>query len=199
MKRCPLSPKRSSIGGYTAMEVVMSAGLFAVGATGVLAMQRGSISGNLRAHRVDVATSIASTWIDRMRADAVLWTTPDASTTTGYKSRPLLKNVPASGSSSPWVLPTRTSTNGSNPSFDLNGRELPTGAIGAENTEFCVEIRQTWIVPDRMMRADVRVYWPSGSSAAANSIATAAGVCNAYTNADDYSSIISSSLIRGNF
>lgn len=187
------------------MEVVMAAGLFAVGATGVLAMQRSAISGNSRAHRIDVATSIASAWVDRMRADAALWTSPDTKDTTkNYKSRPLLKDIVASGAA-PWITPARTTVRGENASFDINGLELPAGVGGAADTELCVQYRQTWVTPDRMMRVDVRVYWANGTTQAQTPIADANGVCNSYTEPAagsshrDYSSIMTSSLIRGNF
>lgn len=189
--------KRRAFGGYTAMEVVMAAGLFSVGATGVLAMQRSAISGNMRAHKIDVATSVASAWLDRFRAQAALWTTPDASATTGYLSRDFLKTVPAAGTVLAWTLPARSATAGLNPNFDLFGRELTTAST--QPTEFCVQYRLTWVVVNRMMRADVRVYWASGTQHADNPIVDATGVCMPYTSETDYSSILSSSVIRGNF
>ncbi len=185
--------KTLAIRGYTAMEVVMAAGLFAVGATGVLSMQRSAISGNMRAHRIDVATGIASAWIERARAEAALWKSASEVT-----ARPILKDV-ATGI---WTLTARSATLGLNPSFDINGRELPSGVAGADETYFCVMHRATWVVPNRAMRLDVRVYWASGAANAVLPIATVTGACNDFTAGTvdrDYGSIVNSSLVRGNF
>lgn len=59
--------------GYTMMEVMMALGLLAVGATGIIAMQKAAVIGNTSARNIATATAIGERWVERLRADAMLW------------------------------------------------------------------------------------------------------------------------------
>ena len=52
--------------------------LFAIGAAGVIGMQRVTIQGGEDARRFDMATNIANEWIARLQRDATFWTQPNA-------------------------------------------------------------------------------------------------------------------------
>ena len=56
----------------------MAMTLFAIGAAGVIGMQRATIQGGEDARRFDMATNIANEWIARLQRDATFWTQPNA-------------------------------------------------------------------------------------------------------------------------
>jgi prepilin-type N-terminal cleavage/methylation domain-containing protein len=149
--------------GYTATEVLVAMTLFAIGASGVIAMLRANVRGNLDARTLDVANGIARAWEDRLRRDASYWT----STTGGEpgselgatKWLRLSTDAPAG-----WFVPTvpgAGSEQGNSPAFDLLGRELSTAdASNLNKVVFCTQLRLTWLVTNRVVRAEVRVFWP---------------------------------------
>jgi prepilin-type N-terminal cleavage/methylation domain-containing protein len=149
--------------GYTAIEVLMAMTVFAVGAAGVIAMQRASIQGNADARKLDVANSIARDWLERLRRDATMWTQPGILTQTQYLSQ----TATYYGN---WALPEvacPAATSGSNsnadglcPAFDIFGRDLAQDHY--VDAQFCANIRldnASTGNPD-LIRAEVRVYWP---------------------------------------
>src|ERR1700722_13718834 len=73
--------------GYTAVEVLLAITVMAIGAAGVMSMQSGAVAGDMESRRLDVANSIARTWVERLRRDSTVWTTPSASV-------PLVNNCP---------------------------------------------------------------------------------------------------------
>ena len=67
--------------GYTVVEVMSAMTLIAIGAAGVIGMQRVTIQGGMDARNFDVATNIAREWQSRLQRDAALnWTAPNALT-----------------------------------------------------------------------------------------------------------------------
>ena len=158
---------RRSKRGYTAVEVLISMTLFAVGAAGVIAMQRVSIQGNADARRADVATGIANTWIARLRRDSMTWTQPNAfNPTSNHSSNTVWLGVVLGPSPPPlaqntgWLLPAIPAGGpiGGTSSFDIFGREVPI-ATPVQHL-FCVNYRLDWLQLDTTMRAEVRVFWP---------------------------------------
>jgi prepilin-type N-terminal cleavage/methylation domain-containing protein len=158
--------------GYTAVEVLIAMTVMAIGAAAVMTMQKASVQGNLDARRLDVANGIARMWEERLQADAMGWTTPNASTplsnltsTNGGNGSQVADGIAAPGR---WILPTHyaTSAPGSQETyiFDILGRDL----YGSELTSavYCVAIRLTPLVPPTtapgLVRADVRVLWLRG-------------------------------------
>jgi hypothetical protein len=72
--------------------------------------------------------------------------------------------------------------------FDILGRDLPTAEIGTTETEFCVNYRLQWLVPQALplepglIRADIRVLWPRGfSNNPSSPDVVGPGWCNATT------------------
>jgi len=151
--------------GYTAIEVLMAMTVFAVGAAGVIAMQRASIQGNADARKLDTANAIARDWLERIRRDGTMWTQPGDLTATKYLSQ--------TGSYyGKWAMPEAlcpTSTSGSNsnadglcPAFDIFGRDLAKDHY--KDASFCANIWLDIATADggttNLIRAEVRVYWP---------------------------------------
>jgi len=164
--------KRASTRGYTAVEVLMAMTLFAIGAAGVIGMQRVTIQGGEDARRFDMATNIANEWLARLQKDASFWRTePDMTKpdTMGFNSTTWLKNIDGCANQFCIIpMPTGPTSEGLSPAFDVFGRDLPSGTADAY---YCVQYRLTWIAapgtspysrplkPSSIMRAEVRVYW----------------------------------------
>jgi hypothetical protein len=154
-----------------------------------MTMQRTSIQANVHARRLDMASNIARTWIERVRADSTLWTLPSP-------SRPNELNIArtqflANGTSATfidtgrrdedegWFLPDQVLAGPSggtslSPAFDALGNDV---APDSAARVFCTHIRIDCLsrtpMPDgtpvrtcSLMRANVRVFWPRGTSTA---------------------------------
>jgi hypothetical protein len=136
-------------------------------------MQKTSVAGNAEARKADMANTIGRMWIERLRQDAMGWTTPNATNqTTNFGSTKYLNgNVGSNNAQPAWFVPATTISPGDGTAtmsagFDILGRDQPAGSIA--NANFCVNIALTWLdatgVPPGgdMIRADVRVIWPVG-------------------------------------
>jgi type IV pilus assembly protein PilV len=115
---------------YTAVEVLVSLAVLAVGAAGVIAMQRTAIRGDVDVRKLDVANEVARTATERLRLEADRWTA----------------SAPPDG----WFLPERAA-------FDAFGRDL--GPAEREALVYCVNVRLATLAPGALARADVRVVW----------------------------------------
>jgi prepilin-type N-terminal cleavage/methylation domain-containing protein len=160
--------------GYTAVEVLVSMSIFAVGAMGVIAMQKAAVQGNQDARELDVANGIARQWMERLRRDAALWTPPPPGDTNpqdpkalgallldrdryGMWHRPIARAAPAS----PQV-------DYQSPGADLLGRDVDNLVVKGQGSagwdmgiHYCTHVRVTPLVPDEsLLRAEVRVLWP---------------------------------------
>lgn len=152
--------------GYTVVEVLSAMTLFAIGAAGVISMQRVTILGGDDARRMDVATNIAHMWTSRLQRDSAFWTKPNA-TDTGLNLNETfwLNDCPTSGVSA-WKNPDiSTSYVARSGNFDLFGQDRP---ADSNDHIFCAQYRLSWITdpgggaPYRTtasMRAEVRVFW----------------------------------------
>ncbi|GAC1555885.1 MAG: hypothetical protein NVS3B10_16590 [Polyangiales bacterium] len=150
----------------------MAMTLFAIGAAGVIGMQRVTIQGGEDARRFDMATNIANEWLGRLQKDASFWRTqPDTSLpdTMGFNTTTWLSKIDACGGLFCDIpMPSGPTFEGLSPAFDVFGRDLPAATTDAY---YCVQYRLTWIAapgiqpynrplrPNAVMRAEVRVYW----------------------------------------
>ena len=165
-RRLPRSKAKSR--GYNAVEVLMAMTVFAIGASGVISMQKTSVQANYDARTLDVATALARTWQERLARDAMSWRTPTAFTGTVY--------LVQMNSNPDWFVPTVQTTaggriEGGSPAFDLLGRDVP---INDASMIFCTQIRLRRLgTSNTLLRAEVRVIWPRANAAP---IATCANV-----------------------
>jgi len=162
--------------GYTAVEVMMALGLLAVGAAGIIAIERGALVGSAQSRDVDVANQVAMVWIERLRTDATTWTRNgwdlDASADAGgtvigtlQGTRYLMEDPTTSfidrGRSTSdlgWFLPNQGIglTPPQSPAFDAFGRDLdylssPAPSPTQPEVHFCTHARiecLTGIDPD---------------------------------------------------
>jgi type IV pilus assembly protein PilV len=189
---------RAKARGYTMIEVLVSMTLLAIGAAGVIAMQKSAVQGHQEARQMDMANAIAREWMERLRRDASLWT-PSAGSP-GVLPPPNLTQAPIVQIFNPphWYIPSQrivpigAQTDVESPGFDVLGRDVPgaglqfadQGAIGAGGTyttntttvlEYCVNVRITPLTADQtLLRAEVRVFWPRGlTSSLAPAVCTA--------------------------
>ena len=163
--------------GYTAIEVLVAMTLFAIGAAGVISMQRVAVQGNADARRADIATGIAGEWLARLRRDSMSWTAPNTITQVDNRNAntiwlgdtevtllagpPLPPNIGWRQPIVPGVLFGNANT------FDVLGREVPQGSA---QRFFCVNYRLDWLgqrldpvtglTQGNTIRAEVRVFWP---------------------------------------
>lgn len=153
-RRLRRSPSRAR--GYTIVELLMAMTVFAIGVTGIAAMQKITLASNLHAKKLAIATHIAQSWQERLTADAALW----PSTAVVLTGTQWLAN----GSATAAWLRAPTNTAGSfGATFDPLGRFT----TDVEQAYFCVDIRLTTmsstvnvIQGNGLMRSEVRVFWP---------------------------------------
>jgi Tfp pilus assembly protein PilV len=153
--------------GFTAIEVLIAMTLMIVGAAAVMSMQKASIQGNLDARKTDLANSIARIWVERLQRDAMQWTpTTVSAQNPGGTNLTLAKLLTHAGGG--WFLPSDymgSSPETSSFAFDILGRDLASADIAA-SAIFCVNVRETWLVQNQLLRADVRVLWPRAINSA---------------------------------
>lgn len=154
--------RRSRARGYTVVELMTSLGIFAMGVTGIFAMQRVTLSSNQHARNLTIASGIAQGWLAQLSADSSLWRRDGNESGTAW-----LSSVNASDHE--WQLPsdstTLRSTRGFGRAFDGLGRPV----APASDPVFCVHVRLTRLftnpIGNGLTRTDVRVFWPRDGEA----------------------------------
>ena len=138
--------------GFTLIEVMMSLAIMTVGALGIMALQQAATRGNMEARQMTAATNINRIWIERLRADTLLWnatTVPAGFENTRYIS--VLESEPGTD----WFAPISGDGVVDSYAFDYFGNDTEEEA----DTYFCTHIRLRWIRQGSMLRADVRTFW----------------------------------------
>src|SRR5512140_272462 len=59
--------------GYTLVELMMAIAVFAIGVSGIIAMQKVAAAANEHSKALSVATNIAQAWLDVLKADSSLY------------------------------------------------------------------------------------------------------------------------------
>lgn len=148
--------------GYTVVEVMMALAVLSIGATGVIALQKTALIGNMRARNLATANYVAQMWIERLRIDGLRWRDIAGTNLTTLANTAYLNVVgndypTVGGGENVWFAPDLTNPNalaGWEQGADLRGVDDPTAATQM----FCPELRVTQILPS-VIRAEVRVYW----------------------------------------
>ncbi|MDP9149332.1 MAG: prepilin-type N-terminal cleavage/methylation domain-containing protein [Myxococcota bacterium] len=156
----------ASTRGYTVIEVLMAMCVMSIGVAAVISMLKTSVGGNVDARRMDVANSIARTWVERLQRDAMQWTMPGPSFPAGNNLATALVLAYGTTNAGTWFAPVQyaAAAKGSlSPGFDILGRDRDL-ADAVSPPYFCVNVRMTWLPqagqPQDLVRADVRVLWP---------------------------------------
>lgn len=210
----PIRPRRRRTPwrGYTAIEVLIAMTVMAIGAGAVMTMQKASIQGNLDARKLDVATSIARMWQERLQADATLWTEPNTYNTANNVVNAALINH-GLAQQGQWFVPSDYISRSPGPeshAFDILGRDLPAAQLSS--AVFCVAVSITPLVAPQgtapqLLRADVRVMWlrglgdnPTQASfcPAQGTVGTASDVTTPIPNPNVYHSLYATTALREN-
>lgn len=151
--------KRGKSRGYTVVEVLSAMTLFAIGAAGVISMQRVTIQGGDDARRMDVAVGIANEWSGRFQRDAAFWQNETSRTNDTL----FISSITAAGDPTAWIDPSQSGGYlGRSGAFDLYGRERPTGS---GDHIFCAQYQLSWLQKPQagrngeMMLVGIRVFW----------------------------------------
>ncbi|MGE0324007.1 MAG: prepilin-type N-terminal cleavage/methylation domain-containing protein [Polyangiaceae bacterium] len=180
--------KRRSGRGYTIVELMMAIAVFAIGVSGVIAMQKVTLASNRHAKNLAVANHIAQAWMERLAADAAQWNypgprNPSAASDLGTDTT-WLKEV---DNEADWFQPDYVPAEDFGAAFTALGAPLNTAANVNAVPAFCTHIRLTWLNRDNqgavgngLIRAQVRVFWlREGNQGALD----ANGFCSAATDA----------------
>jgi hypothetical protein len=164
--------ERRQSAGYTAIEVLMSMSVLAVGVIGIFSMEKVTVSSNVHAKNLSIATHIAQSWLGTLEAEAMRW---DASTDALALRTTWLGSGPAN---SDWFRPTFSGTAGYGPDFDELGNPV------AQNGRFCADLRVSALngaaaaaEGSGMRRVEVRVYWLRDTEVPLNSVAATQFPC----------------------
>jgi hypothetical protein len=158
MKARPSSSRAASTGGargYTAVEILMSMAVLAVGVIGVFSMEKVTVASNLHAKNLAIATHIAQSWLGVLEAEATLWESDPSGN--NLSKTTWLKTAPVNPT---WFRPDFVGDSSFGPDFDELGNPI------AQNGSFCVDLRisrfnglEAEKEGSAMSRVEVRVYW----------------------------------------
>jgi Tfp pilus assembly protein PilV len=145
--------RRRATAAYTAVEVLMSLAVLAVGVIGIIAGEKVTLASNQHSKNLAIATHIAESWMGMLDAEAALWTSDGALGRTTW----LNQGAGLSG----WFRPNYNASLAFGPGFDALGNPVTTQNI-AQST-FCADLRLTPLTTTTagggMVRAEVRVIW----------------------------------------
>jgi len=176
--------KRPRQRGYTAVELMMAIGIFGIGVTGIIAMQKMTVVSNQHAKNLSIATHIAESWLDMLATDAVMWNhpspqnaIPDIGQTTWLQSVKLNANT-----ANDWILPTYSTVLAFGPAFDALGNPVDPAAA-PNSVAFCSHLRLSWLYQptvsgNGLIRAEVRVFWLRDGQGFAQNMCAGAQVTN---------------------
>lgn len=129
----------------------MALGVLAIGATGVVAMQKAALLGNASAKSIATASNLAARWAERLRVDAMVWNLDTPAEIGQTRWLKIATTSPAT-----WVLPPDVPGKAS-PFADPLGADIidagDTSAVG-----YCTHVSLRPITP-KMVSAVVRVTW----------------------------------------
>jgi prepilin-type N-terminal cleavage/methylation domain-containing protein len=174
--------------GFTLIEVMTAVVVMTIGATGILAMQGASIHSNQDAFETAAAVNFGMTWLERIKRDARLWTTPG--------NADLLNTVYLRGlndeDATDWFVPNPTLAGNEvmddfeSPAANYQGFDTLVTAANANNLRFCVNLKLTVAhaynaltgssvasTDADAVRVDVRVWWHRSSDDASRTRACA--------------------------
>ena len=159
-----MNVRRAGQRGYTAVELMMAIGIFGIGVTGVIAMQKVTAVSNQHAKNLGIATHIAESWLDMLANDAVTWNHPSIKDAVSDLDKTIwLQGVRSNANTAnDWFLPGYSTRLVFGPAFDALGNPVdPTTTTGVA---FCSHLRLSWLYQptisgNGLIRAEVRVFW----------------------------------------
>jgi hypothetical protein len=146
--------RRRRQGAYTAVEVLMSMAVLAVGVVGIIATEKVTLAANVHAKNLAIATHIGQSWLGMLEAESTLWDSNDSLANTTWLQQ--------GDSVTTWFRPSYDDDNlGFGPAFDALGNPLP--QANEADAKFCVDLRLAPLTTNNngggLVRAEVRVIW----------------------------------------
>ncbi len=145
--------------GYTVVELMMALGVFAIGVSGIIAMQKVAAAANQHSRALSLATNIAQAWQDQLSADSSLFNQAN-----GLLGTRWLAQLNGAGNQVGWFRPTYNQNLGIGAAFDELGNPVDETAANPKEAQFCVHLRLTRLYPTspgiEVIRTEVRVIWP---------------------------------------
>jgi hypothetical protein len=98
---------------------------------------------------------VARSWVERLRTDATRWnSSPKTGQVSDLPQTVWLNQVNAAPLT--WFRPTPSAVLGS-PGADIQGNDVP--VVNLNDAFYCTHLRLSWMFPEEVIRADVRVIW----------------------------------------
>ncbi|HEX4335103.1 MAG TPA: prepilin-type N-terminal cleavage/methylation domain-containing protein [Polyangiaceae bacterium] len=164
MSRSPVSRRLAR--GYTIVELVMSLAVLAIGASGVIAMQKVAVSSNRHAKDLSIASRIGEGWADQLALDGSVWTITAAGASTLPNTTWLKLADPAQ--TVEWFIPDYSTLRNFGPAFGALGAPLDPATNGPL-IRYCTHLRFAYLHAATggtgVIRAQIRVFWPADNSA----------------------------------
>ncbi|HEY6558308.1 MAG TPA: prepilin-type N-terminal cleavage/methylation domain-containing protein [Polyangiaceae bacterium] len=158
--------------GYTFVELMMALTVLGIGVSGIIAMQKVTVTSNQHSKNLALATHIAESWAEQLTVDSTRWNFPNATNPVSNLGTNTLWLDAVNAFPNQWRLPTFQAQPAFGPAFDALGNVTQVAA----QTVFCTHIRLSWIYPQTtlngLIRADVRVFWPREGRGAIEPCAT---------------------------
>jgi len=150
---------------YTAVEVLMSLAVLAVGVVGIIATEKVTLASNVHAKNLAIATRIAEGWLGMLEAESALWDMSGSLGDTTWLGQGF----------GDWIRPAYSATLDFGAGFDALGNPVRTQDQDP-NARFCVDVRLSQltasIVGGGLIRTEVRVIWLRNDGAIAGATAT---------------------------
>jgi prepilin-type N-terminal cleavage/methylation domain-containing protein len=161
--------RRASHKGFTLVEVMVALGVMTISAMALMSMQGQATRANGHARDMTTAAQIAQTVLERLKLDALAWTSITAADPGDVTLATVwLKDIASAIPGNFMTLSAQSFTRLGNTvqlsnAFNQYGEDVPlTGAAAGvlASVKFCASTRLGWIYTTRrVIRADVRVWW----------------------------------------
>ncbi len=148
------------------VEVFLVVVLTVVGFMGLINLQVGTLRGVSEAKSMTQGVNLAEHFIETLKSEAISWNMDATLMLTQASKFPHLRMVgnPVVGGGSGWLRAYRSGSGSDKRVGPLGNDFLWDSGISSEipsdtNAHFCVHYRVTWIIPNYLIRSDVRVLW----------------------------------------
>ncbi len=170
--------RRAARRGYTIVELVMSLAVLAIGASGVIAMQKVAVSSNRHAKDLALAARIAEGWADQLAIDGSTWTL----TQTGAPTLPNTTwiKLATPGTTVDWFVPDYSALRNFGPGFGALGAPIDPN-VSPSLIRFCTHLRFAYLHNttggNGVIRAQIRVFWPAENATTSLPATARANLC----------------------
>ncbi|MDB4928061.1 MAG: hypothetical protein JWM10_545 [Myxococcaceae bacterium] len=151
---------RAAQAGYTMVEVLAAMAVLGTGLLGIIAMQSTAVNANQRAQEITMGTNLARRWQDRLRRDSYQWTQPSQTNPVSNLAATWYLSRLGTSISTDWYVPDSPSSTVSGlletAAFDYFGNDVTTTS---PNAYYCTQVRLTALIPNQLIRSEVRVWW----------------------------------------